>query len=161
MVIKKMVERGSGLVMNVTQHIGGSLEKARGGPLPGAGASGIAIPVSRGVTERLAPTLARELKPHGVTILTFDPGMTLSTDEVRYPATTKAGYDLNIAHSIVVPARAATYLATCPNPAAFNGNLVSAVDIVRQHNLMTEEQIWPDWQDGVQDVMSLPTLTSR
>jgi enoyl-[acyl-carrier protein] reductase III len=156
LVLPVMYEQGQGIVMNVTQNA--SWISMPGLPLPGQGICGMAIPVTRGVTDRIAPALAREVAPHGVTVLTFDPGMTLSNDEERFADTMKAGYLPEIAHSVAVPARAATYIATCPNPAVFNGEFVIALDLVRSFGLLTEEQINPDWKLGIQDVTTLPPL---
>ena len=70
----------------------------------------------------------------------------------------KAGYVPEMAHSVAVPARAATYVATCHNPSIFNGEFVIALDLVRSYGLLTEEEIFPDWKQGVQDTTTLPPL---
>jgi hypothetical protein len=93
-----------------------------------------------------------------VTILTFDPGMTLSNSAERYDDTMKAGYQPAGAHSVLVPARAASYIATCRHPAAFNGEFVVAQDLVRTYGLLSEEEMFPDWRLGVQDVDSVAPL---
>jgi NAD(P)-dependent dehydrogenase (short-subunit alcohol dehydrogenase family) len=158
LILPVMYEQRSGIVMNITQHAGWlSMPDL---PLPGEGICGMAIPVTRGVTDRLAPALKREVEPRGVTILTFDPGMTLSNAAERYDDTVKAGYQPAGAHSVLVPARAASYIATCRNPAAFNGEFVVAQDLVRTFGLLSEEEMFPDWRLGVQDVDSVaPLLT--
>jgi NAD(P)-dependent dehydrogenase (short-subunit alcohol dehydrogenase family) len=158
LLLPGMFERNHGIIMNVTQNT--SWLGMEGLPMPGEGMCGAAIPISRGVTDRLAPSLAREFAPHGVTILTFDPGMTLSNDEVRFPTTMQAGYAPEYAHSVVVPARAASHIATCNNPAVYNGKFVIALDLVREYGLMTEAEIMPDWHEGVQEVTTLPPLAS-
>jgi NAD(P)-dependent dehydrogenase (short-subunit alcohol dehydrogenase family) len=156
LVLPVMYEQGRGIVMNVTQN--SSWISLPDLPLPGQGICGMAIPVTRGVTDRIAPALEREVAPHGVSVLTFDPGMTLSNAEERFEDTMKAGYVPEIAHSVAVPARAATYVATCHNPSIFNGEFVIALDLVRSFGLLTEEEIFPDWKQGVQDVTTLPPL---
>jgi len=153
-----MVERGSGLVINVTQNC--VWLSSPDAALPGQGVCGSGIPITRGLTDRIAPALARELKPHGVTILTFDPGLTLAQDAVRFPTIMATGYVPERAHSVLVPARAVSHLATCRDPSRFNGKLVSAIDLVRQVGLLTEEEIMPPWQNGVQDVTTVPVLAS-
>jgi hypothetical protein len=142
--------------MNVTQNA--SWLNSSDLPLPGQGICGMAIPVTRGVTDRIAPALKREVAPHGVTVLTFDPGMTLSNEESRFADTETAGFRPNLAHSVAVPARAATYIATCHNPEEFNGEFVIALDLVRKFGLLTEAEIFPDWKLGVQDVARIPPL---
>jgi NAD(P)-dependent dehydrogenase (short-subunit alcohol dehydrogenase family) len=156
LAIRHMVERKSGIVMNVTQNA--SWLDASELPLPGQGMCGMAIPVTRGVTDRIAPALKREVAPQGVTALTFDPGMTLSNDHSRFADTQTAGFRPDLAHSVVVPARAAAYIATCHNPAQFNGEFVIALDLVRKFGLLTEAEIFPDWKLGVQDVARIPPL---
>jgi NAD(P)-dependent dehydrogenase (short-subunit alcohol dehydrogenase family) len=156
LILPLMYEQGSGIVMNVTQDA--AWLSMSGLPMPGKGMCGMAIPVTRGVTERLAPALRREVEPHGVSILTFDPGMTLSNDSARYDDTMKAGYVPEMAHSVLVPARAATYVATCHNPSVYNGGTVVALDLVRSFGLLTEAEIFPDWRQGVQDVRTIPPL---
>ncbi len=156
LVLPGMVARGSGIVMNVTQNC--SWLSLPDLPMPGEGMCGMAIPVTRGVTDRLAPALRRELAPHGVTMLTFDPGLTLSIAEQRYADTSRAGFVPSMAHSVCVPARAATYLATCPNPSIFNGELVDAANVVRSFGLLTEAQMSGDWREGVADIEQLPPL---
>jgi NAD(P)-dependent dehydrogenase (short-subunit alcohol dehydrogenase family) len=156
LAIKHMVERKSGIVMNVTQDVSWLPHDQL--PLPGQGMCGMAIPVTRGVTDRIAPALKREVGPHGVTVIAFDPGMTLSNDESRFGDTRKAGYRPEMAHSVMVPARAATYIARCRNPAVFNGEFVVALDLVRKFGLLTESDIFPDWKLGVQDVDTIPRL---
>jgi hypothetical protein len=84
--------------------------------------------------------------------------MTLSNDESRFADTSLAGYRPDLAHSVLVPARAASHIATCHNPAVFNGEFVIALDLVRRFGLLTEAEIFPDWRQGVQDVDAIPTL---
>jgi enoyl-[acyl-carrier protein] reductase III len=156
LILPVMYEQGTGIVMNITQNA--SWLSMPDLPMPGEGICGMAIPVTRGVTDRLAPALKREVAPHGVTILTFDPGMTLSNAAERYEDTMKAGYLPEGAHSVLVPARAASYIATCHNPAAFNGEFVVAQDLVRTFGLLREEEMFPDWRLGVQDVDSIAPL---
>jgi len=150
LVLPGMVERGSGIVMNITQASSG-LGKD-GPPLPGRGTCGMAIPVTRGVTDRIAPALKRELGPHGVTVLTLDPGMTMSIAEERFADTMRAGYRPDEAHSVMVAARAASYIATSANPLRFNGEKVFAADLVREFGLLTEAEIMPPPGSGYQEV---------
>jgi NAD(P)-dependent dehydrogenase (short-subunit alcohol dehydrogenase family) len=156
LVLPVMVQQGSGIIMNVTQNCEWINEPVL--PMPGEGMCGFAIPVTRGVTDRIAPAIKREVAPHGVTVLTFDPGLTLSISDLRYQDTGKAGFIPSMAHSVCVPARAATYLATCPNPAAFNGEFVIAADLVRKFGLLTEDEIMPDTSVGVADIEKLGPL---
>ena len=156
LILPVMVAQGSGIVMNITQA--SAWLGADGVPLPGQGMCGMAIPVTRGVTDRIAPALKREVGPHGVTVLTLDPGMTLSIVEERFADTMRAGYLPDEAHSVLVTARAASYIATSPNPLQFNGQKVAAMDLVREFGLLTEEEIMPPPGSGLQEVDSIGAL---
>ena len=156
-----MVERGHGVIINITQHRHGSLQRASvDGPMPGSGASGFAVPVSRGVTDRIAPILARELEPAGVCVVTLDPGMTLSVDPTRLDAVERVGYRRDLAHSVAVPARAITFLAADTRRMRFSGHLVEASDLVREFELLTAAELERPWEDGVRDVRELPVMGS-
>jgi NAD(P)-dependent dehydrogenase (short-subunit alcohol dehydrogenase family) len=156
LILPAMVERGSGIVMNITQNA--AWLGMEGLPLPGQGMCGMAIPVTRGVTDRIAPALKREVGPHGVTVLTLDPGMTMSIVEERFPDTMQAGYLPDLAQSVLVAARAASYIATCRNPLRFNGEFVIAADLVREYGLLTEDEIMPPPGSGYQEVDSIQPL---
>jgi hypothetical protein len=94
-----------------------------------------------------------------VAVLTLDPSMTLSNAGMAdYPEAELVGYRPDHAHSVLVPARAVTYLATCHNPMVFNGMFVIAEDLVRAFGLMTEEEIQPPISAGLPPYDSLPIL---
>ena len=82
LVLPVMCEQRSGIVMNITQNW--SWISMPDLPMPGDGICGMAIPVTRGVTDRLAPCLKREVAPYGVVVLTLDPGLTLSSASERW-----------------------------------------------------------------------------
>jgi NAD(P)-dependent dehydrogenase (short-subunit alcohol dehydrogenase family) len=127
---------------------------------PGEGHGAAMVPIARGLTERIAPALHRELAPHNVAIVTLDPSMTLSDpDPRRFAEAERSGFDLSTAHSVAVPARATTYLATCHNPMVFSGQFILAEDLVRTFGLMTEDEIYcgPGHDD---EIGSLPRLNT-
>jgi hypothetical protein len=126
------------------------------GARPGEGQGGAMVPIMRGLTERIAPALRRELEPHNVTVCTLDPSMTRSNPgDDYYTRLERVGFSPAIAHSVLVTARAITYIATCRNPSVFNGRFVVAEDLVRTFGLMTEADIYPDEFPALD---SLPTL---
>jgi NAD(P)-dependent dehydrogenase (short-subunit alcohol dehydrogenase family) len=160
LVLPVMAERRRGVIMTITQNRVAARREPRlpmvleppltewlgdpEQPLPGTGQVGSMVPIARGVTDRIAPALMRETAQHGVAILTLDPSMTLSNagmDQIE--GIDAIGYRAELAHSVLVPARAATYLATCHNPMVFNGMFVVAEDLVRTFGLMTEDEIHP------------------
>jgi hypothetical protein len=128
-------------------------------PLPNSGQVGSMVPIARGVTDRIAPALMRETAQHNVCVLTLDPSMTLSNAGMAdYPAAELVGYRPTLAHSVLVPARAVSYIATCHNPMIFNGMFVVAEDLVRAFGLMTEEEIQPPVSEGLPAYDALPIL---
>jgi NAD(P)-dependent dehydrogenase (short-subunit alcohol dehydrogenase family) len=173
-VLPGMIERRRGLIVNITQNQKSTKRPPRHPmvhepPLmerlteaeyrhPGEGHGAALVPIARGLTERIAPALHRELAPHGVAIVTLDPSMTLSNPDPAYFETaTRSGFDLSIAHSVAVPARAISYLATCHNPMVFSGQFILAEDLVRSFGLMTEAEIYcgPGHAD---EIGSLPRI---
>jgi NAD(P)-dependent dehydrogenase (short-subunit alcohol dehydrogenase family) len=156
LVLPIMFKQRSGVVINVTQNW--SWITMPDLPMPGEGICGMAIPVTRGVTDRMAPCLKREVAPYGVAVLTFDPGLTLSSAKERWENAELAGFTPGATHSVAVPARAASYIATCRDPSVFNGEFVSALDLVQSFGLLSEADIHPDWEQGPQDVTSIPPI---
>jgi NAD(P)-dependent dehydrogenase (short-subunit alcohol dehydrogenase family) len=171
-LVKVFAARGGGLLINVTQNRSSRPEvpddpvrlvpplmerllrqDSYGAPM---------VPIARGATERIAPALRAEMAAFGGVAITLDPGLTLSkeglaelyADTKRY----EGKYSVSAAHSVVVPARAIAYLATCPNPAIFNGMFIDAEDLVRTFGLMTEAEINVPASQGVQSVDSIPQL---
>jgi NAD(P)-dependent dehydrogenase (short-subunit alcohol dehydrogenase family) len=157
---RQMMIQGSGIIANVTQNAIwlNVPELVESMPLPGAGMPGMAIAVMRGITDRIPASVKRELAPHGIAVMTLDPGMTLSVDPGLWPTVETVGYRPDLAHSVVVPARAMTYVATRDDPMPFSGSMVIAIDLVRDRALLTEEEINPDWREGIQDIDSVPVM---
>lgn len=160
LAVRQMMQQKSGYIVNVTQNASWLNDDALvdGLPLPGEGMPGMAVSVMRGITDRIPRTLKREVAPYGIAVLTFDPGMTISVDKGLWDEVGTIGYRPDIAHSVAVPARALTYVVTSGDPARFNGQLVIAQDLVRQEKLLSEAEMFPDWQQGIQDVESVPPL---
>jgi NAD(P)-dependent dehydrogenase (short-subunit alcohol dehydrogenase family) len=178
LVLPVMIEQRSGVIMNITQNRVAANREPRlpmtfvppltewlgdpDQPLPNTGQVGSMVPIARGVTDRIAPALMQETARHDVTVLTLDPSMTLSNNGMAdYPEAQLVGYRPNLAHSVLVPARAATYIATCHNPMLFNGMFVVAEDLVRSFGLMTEEEILPPVSAGIPAYDALPLLGGR
>jgi NAD(P)-dependent dehydrogenase (short-subunit alcohol dehydrogenase family) len=163
LAVRQMMTQRSGIIANITQNMTwlGAEGLVDSLPLPGEGMPGMAVSVMRGITDRIPPTLKREVGPYGITVLTLDPGMTLSVDDGLWTEVLKVGYQPEIAHSVLVPARAMTWIATSDQPQHFNGKMVVALDLVREKNLLTEGEIMPEFRAGIQDVASIGLLQGR
>jgi hypothetical protein len=129
-------------------------------PLPGEGMPGMSIAVMRGITDRIPPSLKREVAPYGITVLTLDPGMTLSVDEGLWEELATVGYRPDLAHSPLVPARAMSYVATHPEPTQFSGKMVIALDLVREKNLLSESEIAIGGHGGAQESTRTAPVTA-
>jgi len=143
LAVKQMMQQGSGIIANVTQNAYwlNVEEMVDHMPLPGEGMPGMSIAVMRGITDRIPPALKREVAPYGITVLTLDPGMTLSVDEGLWEELATVGYRPDLAHSSLVPARAMSYIATLADPMQFSGKMVIAADLVREKKLLSESEI--------------------
>ena len=155
-----MVKQRAGVIINITQNAVwlNDSDAVDHAPLPGEGMPGMAVSVMRGITDRIPASIKREMKPYGVAVLTLDPGMTISVDRQLWPLVETIGYRPQIAHSVAVPARAVVHIATSPDPLQFSGRLIVAPEHVREHRLLTEDQMYPNPEAGIQDVTLLPSL---
>ncbi|HEY3657393.1 MAG TPA: SDR family NAD(P)-dependent oxidoreductase [Steroidobacteraceae bacterium] len=155
-----MVNQRSGVVINITQNAVwlNDPEAVDNLPMPGEGMPGMAVSVMRGITDRIPASIKREMAPHGVSVLTLDPGMTISVDRQLWSLVETIGYKPEIAHSVAVPARTVVHIATSSDPLQFSGRLVVAPEHIRQFGLLTEAEMYPDPQSGIQDVTKLPML---
>jgi hypothetical protein len=162
LAVKQMMQQGSGIIANVTQNAYwlNVEEMVDHMPLPGEGMPGMSIAVMRGITDRIPPALKREVAPYGITVLTLDPGMTLSVDKGLWEELATVGYRPDLAHSSLVPARAMSYIATHANPTMFSGKMVIAADLVREKKLLSESEIGIGGHGGAQEVISAPQVTA-
>jgi NAD(P)-dependent dehydrogenase (short-subunit alcohol dehydrogenase family) len=155
-----MVKQGGGIIINVTQNAIwlNDPNAVDNFPLPGAGMPGMAVSVMRGITDRIPPSIKREMAPHGIAVLTLDPGMTISVDKQLWSLVETIGYKPEIAHSVAVPARTVVHIATSRDPLQYSGRLIVAPDHIRQYGLLSEADMYPDPDSGIQDVVKLPKL---
>ncbi len=137
-----MIKQGGGLFINITSEVAFKESPH----LPGHGWMSFTYPVTKAAMNRLAPALAKEVREHNIAIVSLDPGFTL-TERVE-EETAGYGMDLSQTHSVWVPAKAAAYIATCPNPLAFSGQYFNVKDLVQELGLMTEKEMASPWQKG-------------
>jgi NAD(P)-dependent dehydrogenase (short-subunit alcohol dehydrogenase family) len=78
--------------------------------------------------------LAHELYPFHVALLTINPGFTATENAVRIAD--QFEFDISMAHSMAVPARAVGYLAACDDPMRYSGTRLSAEDLIRDLQLL-------------------------
>jgi NAD(P)-dependent dehydrogenase (short-subunit alcohol dehydrogenase family) len=130
LVTRPMARQGGGRIINLTSWVAW----AEPGAPPGQGGTGIAYPVSKAALHRLAPGLAKELRPLNIAILNLDPGR-VTTE--RFAADMAAhGFRTEGRLSMDVPAAACVYLATCDSPLDYTGQTVNAEQLVREQGLL-------------------------
>jgi NAD(P)-dependent dehydrogenase (short-subunit alcohol dehydrogenase family) len=139
LVVPHMVERGSGIIVLVTS----TAAYYEHGLLPGEnGQTGLGYPIAKAALSRFVPALAKEVKPHGVSVVGLDPGWTLS-EHVQAEVVNREfrGMDIDMSVPMVVPAKAAAYLCTCDDPMSYTGLDLKASDLAVQHELVTGPEL--------------------
>ena len=119
-----MVERGDGRIVNLTSASGRPVES----PVPG-----FAYGATKGALDVFTIGLNRDLRPSGASALLLDPGYTRT--EIAERAEGASNTDISEAHSVDVPARAAAWLASCPDPQRYGGRIVVAAELVAELGL--------------------------
>ena len=122
----KMREQGGGLIINITSGEGRADSEL--------GSMGLAYPTTKAALDRMTLAMSKELREANIAIVALDPGFTLT--ETAEAMGGSKGYDTSAAHSMLVPARAALYLATCPNPMRYTGRVVVAEELAKEHRLV-------------------------
>jgi NAD(P)-dependent dehydrogenase (short-subunit alcohol dehydrogenase family) len=130
LVLPGMIERGSGLVANMTSSVA-TMDPP--GPI-GAGGWGLGYAVSKGALHRVAGVLAHEVGDSGVRVVNVDPGF-VATERMAIDMG-KFGFDLSGASPDVVGA-AFAWLATDDHAASYHGGIFPAQDICRDLDLLT------------------------
>ena len=137
-LIPKMVERGGGLVINMTTFAHAEVpidpESPGSYPLPGQGGVGAAYGASKMALNGMTNALAHELYAFNVALLTINPGFTATENAVLIAE--RFDFDISMANPMTVPARAVGYLATCDDPMRYSGTRLSAEDLVRDLQLL-------------------------
>jgi 3-oxoacyl-[acyl-carrier protein] reductase len=117
----EMAARGWGRILNITSDAGLPREFAVPGLVYGA---------TKGALNAFSIALNRDLRPTGVAVLVLDPGYTRT--EIAVHAEQASGTDIDDAHGVDVPARAAAYLAACADPQRYGGRVVVAAELVSE-----------------------------
>ncbi len=143
LVIPHMVKQGGGMIINVSS---GVLHSVRAMP-PGNGATGLMYPATKTGLDALTYGLTPELSPLNIAVLGLTPGRIL----IERPTGGSADYfgtNLATRLTVHVPAVAVDFLVTCPDPMLFTGQIVNAPKLVREHALMSSEEISMPFEEG-------------
>ncbi len=134
-VLPAMLDAGGGTIVDVTSHVA-----VGDPPAPvGEGGWGLGYAASKAAFHRLAPILAVELADRGLKIFNVEPGYVETERQLvnaaalglegRYPGAPPS-----------VPASVIVWLATSPEAAEMNGQMVSAQRFAKQRGTH------PDWR---------------
>jgi NAD(P)-dependent dehydrogenase (short-subunit alcohol dehydrogenase family) len=133
LLLPDMLERGSGVVVNVTSHAARSDPPAPAG----RGGWGLGYGASKAALHRMAGTLAVELAGRGVRFHNLDPGFVLT--EMMELQHREQGFEQMQGAPPRVPAAVVAWLASQPEAAAFDGETVVAQRFCEERGLL------PDW----------------
>jgi NAD(P)-dependent dehydrogenase (short-subunit alcohol dehydrogenase family) len=134
-VLPGMLERGGGIVVNVSSHVA-----VADPPAPvGRGGWGFGYAASKAAFHKMAGMLAVELGPSGIVSFNVDPGFVDTEKQLRNAERNGlAGHYRGAPPS--VPGAAIAWLATSPDAAAMSGQTV------RAQKLALERALHPDWR---------------
>ncbi len=136
-VLPAMLEQGGGTVVDVTSHVA-----VADPPAPvGDGGWGYGYAASKGAFHRMAGILAVELGGRGIRAFNLEPGY-VDTERQLVNARANGLEGRYRGAPPSVPAAVIAWLATAPEAAELNGQMVSAQRFALQHGLH------PDWRAG-------------
>jgi NAD(P)-dependent dehydrogenase (short-subunit alcohol dehydrogenase family) len=138
LMLPGMVERGAGLVANVTSSVAWTDPPAPAGE----GGWGLGYAFSKGALHRIAGVLQQELQGTGVSVVNIDPGFVaterMATDMGKF------GFDASAAAPPDAVGAAVAWLAAEPGRAApWSGRSVLAQHLTHEHGLL------PGWSGPV------------
>jgi NAD(P)-dependent dehydrogenase (short-subunit alcohol dehydrogenase family) len=122
-----MKTRGGGRVINFTSRSAQHVEPGSSAQ-PGSGGTGVGYGASKAAVNRMSNALANEFHEHGIAVVALDPGST--TTENRLATAVQFGFSPEGTHGADLPARAAVYLATCPDPMSYTGKVLVSRELV-------------------------------
>jgi NAD(P)-dependent dehydrogenase (short-subunit alcohol dehydrogenase family) len=132
-----MVERGAGLVVNITSSAG-----LMDPPAPaGEGGWGLGYAMSKAALHRVAGLVQRELDGTGVTLLNVDPGF-IATERM-FQDMADFGFDASAGAPPDVIGAVVAWLATDPRVAEWAGGVVPAQQLCHERGLL------PGWSGPV------------
>lgn len=135
-VLPRMLERGGGRIVNITSAVA-----TTDPPAPtGRGGWGLGYAMSKGAFHRMAGILAVEYGERGICAWNVDPGFVLTERmQANQGELGLAGVYRGAPPS--VPASVVAWLATSPDAAALNGQVIAA------QRFALERGLHPEWRD--------------
>jgi dehydrogenase/reductase SDR family protein 1 len=133
-----MIERGKGLIVNVSSH--GSREYLMG----------VSYGVGKAGVEKLTTDMANELQEHAVAVMSIWPGLCKSENRLVHAETqpdgrvTLFGLDLTYAETPAFPGRAVVALASDPEPMKRTGQAFWVADLAREYGFTDIDGSIPD-----------------
>jgi NAD(P)-dependent dehydrogenase (short-subunit alcohol dehydrogenase family) len=124
-VWESMRARGGGVVVNVTSGAS-QLQPVTADRVNTTGLpeNGPAYGASKAALNRMANVVAQEGLPHGIAVITIEPGFVLT--ETMAATFERSGVTDTNAIPTTVPASVIAYLATCDDPLRYTGEVLSA-----------------------------------
>lgn len=129
LVLPGMLERGDGMIANITSGVVHMDPKA----LPGSGGWGLAYPLSKAALHRAAPSLHIELSGQGIRAYNVDPGF-VATE--RMALDKDLGFDAAAGAPPDVVGAAVAWLASDPAAGALAGTTVHAQQLTAEKGLL-------------------------
>ncbi|MBW8825241.1 MAG: SDR family oxidoreductase [Acidobacteria bacterium] len=126
LVLPHMIERGHGCIVNV---VSGAGERDPAAPAL-AGGWGVLYGMSKAALRRISGVVAVEAGAQGVRCFSVDPGFVKTAVVGALP-----GFDKLDGFPVDVPAAVIAWLATSPEAAALNGQMIAAQTFAQEHGI--------------------------
>jgi NAD(P)-dependent dehydrogenase (short-subunit alcohol dehydrogenase family) len=130
LLVPHMVERGSGLIANVTSGVAWMEPKAPAG----AGGWGLGYAISKGALHRVAGVLHAELFDLGISVVNVEPGY-VATERIAQDMAA-FGYDASAGAPPDAVGAAVAWLATADRARAWSGQTFPAQEVCAREELL-------------------------
>jgi NAD(P)-dependent dehydrogenase (short-subunit alcohol dehydrogenase family) len=126
LVLPHMIERGSGLVLNMTSDVAWTDPPSAAG----SGGWGLGYAISKGALHRVAGVLAHEVAGTGVSVVNVSPGF-VATERIAIDMA-EFGFDASQGASPDLIGQVVAWLATSGDAAEWNGRTLEAQQMARE-----------------------------
>jgi NAD(P)-dependent dehydrogenase (short-subunit alcohol dehydrogenase family) len=130
LVLPQMIERGGGLIANVTSGVAWMEPKAAAGE----GGWGLGYAISKGALHRVAGVLHAEVFDAGVACVNVEPGY-VATERIAQDMA-RFGYDASAGAPPDAIGAAVAWLATADRAGAWSGKVFPAQDVCAREGLL-------------------------